>query len=503
MAYSEKVMEHFQNPKFQGEIKNPDAIGRVGNPVCLLPDERLHKNSECVQISKLEKGKKILTHSGYYETIKGKYSRKYVGKIIRLKDGLGSINLTPEHLVYAIKIPRGWKYLRNKGKRVLIPAWYHVKDLVKGDIALYPILKEEKDVKFLEINISKPKYDFKSRVLPKKVPLDSDLLRLFGYFLAEGNIQEKPCKTYISFTLNIDEKNIVEDIKDITSRLFNIDVKIVKRPKRKTANVFLYNAQLARWFKSLFGNGAEHKKLPDFLMYLPIEKQKSLILSLWKGDGYVNLKRAAPRGGYTSISYQLAQQIKTLLLRQNIVPSIYIDKEKKVKGVNHKKAYRIHVGQRKSLKKLCKILNLDYNPKSYESITSWFDESFLYIPITKKEIFEYSGIVNNLEVSNIHSFVSEGFCLHNCGDIMHIYIKVKDSKIDDIKFKTFGCAAAISSTDVVCELAKGKTLKEAEKITKNDVVKALEGLPPEKIHCSLLGEEALKDAIKKYRAKKK
>jgi len=90
-----------------------------------------------------------------------------------------------------------------------------------------------------------------------------------------------------------------------------------------------------------------------------------------------------------------------------------------------------------------------------------------------------------------------------CGDLMHVFIKVKDNRIKDIKFKTFGCAAAISSSDVVCGLAKGKTLEQAEKITKNDVVKALGGLPPEKIHCSLLGEEALKQAIKDYREKHK
>ena len=87
----------------------------------------------------------------------------------------------------------------------------------------------------------------------------------------------------------------------------------------------------------------------------------------------------------------------------------------------------------------------------------------------------------------------------NCGDIMHLEIKVKDNKIKDIGFHTFGCAAAISSSDVVCELVKGKTLEEAEKITKNDIVKKLGGMPPLKVHCSVLGINALKKAIEDYR----
>jgi nitrogen fixation NifU-like protein len=88
-----------------------------------------------------------------------------------------------------------------------------------------------------------------------------------------------------------------------------------------------------------------------------------------------------------------------------------------------------------------------------------------------------------------------------CGDVMDIYIKVRDNRIADIGFKTMGCAAAIATSSMVTELAKGKTLEEAEKISRNDVAEALEGLPPVKMHCSKLAADGLKDAIGKYRAK--
>jgi len=88
-----------------------------------------------------------------------------------------------------------------------------------------------------------------------------------------------------------------------------------------------------------------------------------------------------------------------------------------------------------------------------------------------------------------------------CGDIMHLEIKVKNNKIEDIGFKTFGCAAAIASSDVVCELAKGKTIEEAEKIKKDDIVEKLKGMPQIKVHCSVLGIEALKKAIEDYKKK--
>jgi nitrogen fixation NifU-like protein len=90
-----------------------------------------------------------------------------------------------------------------------------------------------------------------------------------------------------------------------------------------------------------------------------------------------------------------------------------------------------------------------------------------------------------------------------CGDMMSIYIKVKDDKIDDIKFKTFGCGAAIATTSMTTELAKGKTLDDAMEITRQDVADELGGLPPVKMHCSNLAADALHEAIEDYRGKKK
>lgn len=90
-----------------------------------------------------------------------------------------------------------------------------------------------------------------------------------------------------------------------------------------------------------------------------------------------------------------------------------------------------------------------------------------------------------------------------CGDVMWLYIKVKDDRIEDIKFKTFGCGAAIATSSMITELAKGKTLEEAKKISRGDVADALDGLPPVKMHCSNLAADALLEAIKDYEAKKK
>ncbi len=90
-----------------------------------------------------------------------------------------------------------------------------------------------------------------------------------------------------------------------------------------------------------------------------------------------------------------------------------------------------------------------------------------------------------------------------CGDSMQIFIKVEDDRIVDAKFRTFGCGSAIAVSSMITELVKGKTLDEALSISKETVAEELGGLPPQKMHCSNLGADALRKAIEDYRSKKK
>ena len=109
---------------------------------------------------------------------------------------------------------------------------------------------------------------------------------------------------------------------------------------------------------------------------------------------------------------------------------------------------------------------------------------------------KYAGIIKDADAVGIVEN-------DKCGDVMKIYLKVKDSKIKDIKFQTLGCPAAIAASDVLCQLVNGKTLKQAEKVNEKIITEKLDGLPAVKIHCSVLGARTLRDAIEKYRKKDK
>ena len=122
------------------------------------------------------------------------------------------------------------------------------------------------------------------------------------------------------------------------------------------------------------------------------------------------------------------------------------------------------------------------------------------MPVYSEKVMDHFMNPRNVgEIENPDGIGEEGNPV--CGDMMTFYIKVKDNRLEDVKFKTFGCGAAIAVSSMVSEMAKGKTLDEASKITNKDVAEELGGLPKNKMHCSNLGADALHMAIEDYRKK--
>ncbi|MEE8419693.1 MAG: Fe-S cluster assembly scaffold protein NifU [Dehalococcoidales bacterium] len=124
------------------------------------------------------------------------------------------------------------------------------------------------------------------------------------------------------------------------------------------------------------------------------------------------------------------------------------------------------------------------------------------MPVYSDTVMDHFSNPRNVgEIENPDGVGEEGNPV--CGDMMTFYIKVKDNHLEDVKFKTFGCGAAIAVSSMVSEMAIGKTLEEALKITPNSVAAALDGLPKQKHHCSNLGAQALTSAINDYKSKQK
>jgi len=496
--YSEKVMDHFRNPRNVGEIPDADGIGNVGNPVCVAPNTFVFVNPDIEKIKDIAKGTRVLSHDGRYHQVNRIYERLYQGDIYSLKvTNLGINLLTPEHHVLALKLGKRDKFLSSK---TAVPDWYCTEELKKGDVILYPIPRDTKDVDVVDFDIDKPRWDFKSKVLPDKVRIDNDFCRLAGYYLAEGYVRTDKCKGTVGFVFSSKEKGYICDVKGLMQKVFAISSAKSRPMHKKTAvDIQFYSARLARFFEKHFGKGAEKKRVPFWMMQLPLKKQRELLCGLWRGDGCFDSKRQ--RAKYVTISKQLAYQLRMLLLRQRIISNFC---KGKAYGI-HKESYLCYIQDDDSLKKITSIIGVDckIEPRRKNIHKSWFDEKFYFTTIREIQCFDYNGLVYNLEVDDAHSYVSDALTLHNCGDIMRLYIKVRDNVITDAKFKTFGCGAAIATSSMVTEIVKGKTIDEALNISNRAVAEALGGLPRVKMHCSVLAEEALKSAIEDYKKKTK
>ncbi|MGL5973029.1 MAG: Fe-S cluster assembly scaffold protein NifU [Oscillospiraceae bacterium] len=115
---------------------------------------------------------------------------------------------------------------------------------------------------------------------------------------------------------------------------------------------------------------------------------------------------------------------------------------------------------------------------------------------TEKVLDHFTSPRNVGELENANAIGEVGNA--KCGDIMKIYLKIEDNKIEDVSFKTFGCGAAIATSSIATELIKGKSIEDALKLTNSAVMESLDGLPPAKVHCSILAEQAVKKAVSDF-----
>lgn len=494
--YSEKVMDHFMHPRNVGEIPEADGVGSVGNPICVSPDTVIFTNPDIKEIKDIREGTRVLSHDGSYHKVEKTYNRFYAGRMYSISvNNLGLSLVTSEHHILGLKLGK-----RNKFKtyKKSLPDWYSACELEKGDVILYPISKETKNTEEIDFGIEKSKWDFKSKVLPKKIKINNDFCRLVGYYLAEGYLRTDRSKGTIGFVFNSKEKKYINDVINLMKENFGLQpTKLIYAYHGAAVDIPFYSSRLARFFEREFGKGAIDKKLPNWAMKLSLEKQSAILCGMFRGDGYLDLKRQ--RVKYVTISKKLAYQLRVLLLRQRIISNFSIAK---AYGM-HKQSYLSYIQEDNSLRKIIKIIGLNGKVKfnRLNRHKSWCDKNFYYTTIRKIIPFEYKGMVCNLEVKEAHSYVSNSLTLHNCGDVMRLFIKIKDGKIVDAKFKTFGCGAAIATSSMVTEMVKGKSVKEALEISNKAVAEALGGLPQVKMHCSVLAEEALKAAIEDYEKK--
>lgn len=421
---------------------------------CLPKNTKIVTEQGIKNIQDIKIGEKIYTHKTRFREVIHTFERKAKEKLIEISlfNNNEKLLITKNHKILGIKSENCPYYIKNK--TVCLPDcsykkvakkgdWktlkckdfykkYNPEFLIteffeKGDFLCYPIDRKVKDIKSIKISdyvkniktkngkILCNNNQYNHSLLNNSIKLSNDFMRLCGYYIAEG------CSDISAISLSFDKnknKEYIKDVKKIFLKLFGRETKDIIQDN--VYRVVFYSTPLCQLFKILFGNSSLTKKIPQFMMQLPLEKQKELIKGYWRGDGCYF------KDGYNfvTISYQLAEQIKQILMRFDILMSYHVEK----KGyydffeLNRKKCYfnnsiSLNIINIDAIKKFNKIVDYEHKKslsKRNDKASSFIYKNYAFYKIRNIKQKSYSGSVYNLEIKEDNSYYLNNACVHNC-----------------------------------------------------------------------------------------
>lgn len=475
-SYSDKVMDHFLHPRNVGEIPDANGIGTAGNPICgdvmkmfikvennIIVDAQF-KTFGCLpadekivlskggweEIANICKDMVVINNEGRKTVVAEVYARDYVGKLLKIipfVSPFNSFSVTPEHPIFCVKREWvngarrcgrrcDWLQLREENLFLTDPNFIQASRLREGDYLIFNVSREIRDNGLFT----------------------QDVLRLIGYYLSEGYISAQG--SVAAFAFNKKEKKLIKEVKCLLQKITK------KKPRSRirdnVTEVYVCSRKLVRFLTFHCKKLARNKSLSEDVLLLPFSKQWEMIKAYLSGDGDFYRRRPLNSKTYriTTTSELLAIQIQEILARGGLFASI-------------RKIYKTdcYIGDRR-LKDSTQYVVSFKLVRDHRFVH--YNGRYFLVPIKRIETKNFNGPVYNFQVCNEpNSYLVKGFAVHNCG-------------------------AAIATSSMVTEMVKGKTIEEALKISNKAVAEALGGLPPVKLHCSVLAEQALKAAIEDY-----
>ena len=270
-----------------------------------------------------------------------------------------------------------------------------------------------------ELSSSLNKYldnkNYQRVLLPKKLNrfifLDKNLMRLIGYFTAEGYVVGNPNNRQLRFAFNENETDFCNDVKNLVNKIFGYDKTVFRKTPRHAVEVMVHNHAIAKFFEWLLPKGAINKSLPDFVLNQSKENLRQFLIGALRGDGSL---KDARRIGYKTASPHLAHQIAEVFMRLGYLASI---QSYEPKNENHSTSYYVRIGgeQAKRFAKEFLELNLKFpeNLKHKQDVFS--DDEYFYVAIRSVKTLENQELeVFNIEVEEDHTYIANRVAVHNC-----------------------------------------------------------------------------------------
>ena len=394
---------------------------------CLTPNIKIITIDGTKKISDINVGDFVLTHNNRFKRVINKYIREVNEKIIKITTNYSNIDLeaTGNHLFYIannLRIPQKSNWKKEYTRPTFI--WKEARNLTRNDFIYLPRYNIIKDIDFIDINyekIYKNKCNngidrFKDNL---RIPINNDVMRLIGLYLSEGhqskgfNKIKKYPTSYMGLTFSIEEEELANFVISTFNKYFNYST---KPTYRKSTIEFSINKRVICKFFEQFGCCAHEKKIPDWIIKLPISKLKYMVKGLIEGDG--NISRFDFK--YATVSEKLAFDMRLILNKLGVLSNISNRGRVKDSTINNRKIISRHdvysiVISGDSARNLANIIGVNYDGGiKTTGQFGYVGKEYFLIPIIKIENFEYMGNVYNLEVEEDESYSTFNGVVHNC-----------------------------------------------------------------------------------------
>lgn len=247
--------------------------------------------------------------------------------------------------------------------------------------------------------------------LNRYIFLDANLMRLIGYFTAEGYVVGNANNRQLRFAFNENEVEFIEDVKQLVSKIFGYDKTAVRPTPRRAIEIIVSNHAIAKFFEWLMPKGAVNKRLPDFVLNQSPENLRQFLIGALRGDGSL---KDARRVGYKTASPHLAHQIAEVFARLGYLASV---QSYEPKNESYSTSYYVRIGGEQAKRFAVEFpeLNLDFPENIKHKQDVFADEDYFYVAIRSVEILENQELeVFNLEVEEDHTYIANRVAVHNC-----------------------------------------------------------------------------------------